>query len=551
MLEIKHALAVETGDSFLDEENIPEEELLLSICNGLVTYEEEGSFLALVHYSFQQYLEQKAESLFPQAHTELVRTCLTYLCFDEFERGPCHRDHDFRLRLRRWPLLRYAVPKWGQHARQGAAEDCRDLKLSFLSQRAKVAASVQVLFVRKLSGAGYSSRFPSEVSALWFASLYGLEDAVSYLLASQRQNVNGKTTWGDTALHRAASNGDLGVLELLLSNGADTSVKDHRRNTPLHRPELFWSGIFAFDDYTPMRSWKGQLVQWSDMSPKVARLLLDHGSDVNTVNHQGETALHLAIRNSQKTLTQLLLARGADVALKDGKQPAPLVLASKSRNKEIAHMLLEHDLQRQVQCGILDDAMRVAAFNDHISLLEFLLAKSSEKPQPDPEGRNILHISAYAGSQRCLQCFKNHGFDLEALDKQKRTCLHSAAAGSRAGSWGVIDYLLEQGLDPNQSDVNGWTPLLWAAKAGNVTNVQGLLDAGADSFYQGDREWIPFAIATYHDNAPAAAILRPSDRPLPDKLLTQHSSMSLRHPNFLCDGCELVSCRSLDHLPVG
>ena len=211
ILEIKHALAVETGDSSLDEDNIPEEGLLLSVCNGLVTYEEEGSFLALVHYSFQQYLEQKAESLFPKAQVDIVRTCLTYLCFDEFERGPCHGDQDFGRRLKRWPLLSYAVPKWGQHACQGAEEDCRDLILSFLAQNAKVAASVQVLCVRKSYGAGYSHQFPSEVSALWFASLYGLEDAVSHLLASQRQNVNGKTTWGDTALHRAAGSGNIGT----------------------------------------------------------------------------------------------------------------------------------------------------------------------------------------------------------------------------------------------------------------------------------------------------------------------------------------------------
>lgn len=219
MVEIKHALAVESGDSSLDEENIPEEQLLLSVCNGLVTYEEEGSFLALVHYSFQQYLEQKAESLFPQAQIEIVRTCLTYLSFDEFEQGPCFQDLDLKVRLKRWPLLGYAVFNWGQHAYQGAEEACRDLILSFLSQNAKMAASIQVLLLRESRGAKCSPGFPSEVSALWLASVYGLEDAVSHLLASQRQNVNEKTIWGDTALHRVAGSGNIGtyILEYLFS----------------------------------------------------------------------------------------------------------------------------------------------------------------------------------------------------------------------------------------------------------------------------------------------------------------------------------------------
>ena len=467
MLEIKHALAVEIGDPSLDEENIPDEGLLLSVCNGLVTYEEEGSFLTLVHYTFQQYLEQKAESHFPEAQAEIVRTCLTYLSFDEFEQGPCYRVLDFKARLKRWPLLSYAVPKWGEHACQGAEEACIDLILSFLSQSAKMAASVQVLFVRKALGANYTRRFPSEVSALWLASFYGLEYAVSHLLASQRQSVDVKTTWGDTALHRAASSRNLGVLELLLSNGADISAKDHSGNTSLHLTSFFCSVILASDHYSPMeprtRGWKKQRVDWLDMSLKVARSLLDHGADVNAVNYQGETALHLSIRKRQNSLTQLLLARGAGVVLKDGNQAAPLTLAS--GDKEIVQILLKHDLQRQAQCGILDDAMRKAAFNGHLSSLEILLAKSSEEPHPDPEGRNLLHISAHAGSRNCLHYLKDRGFDLGALDKQKRTCLHSAAAGSRPESRGIIKYVLEQGLDPSQSDVDGWTPLLWGSKS--------------------------------------------------------------------------------------
>lgn len=63
--ELQHALAVETGDRTLDEDNIPDEGLLLSVCNGLLIHE--GGFLSLVHYTLQEYLEQEAETLFPEA----------------------------------------------------------------------------------------------------------------------------------------------------------------------------------------------------------------------------------------------------------------------------------------------------------------------------------------------------------------------------------------------------------------------------------------------------------------------------------------------------
>lgn len=545
MLEIRHALAVETGDSALDEDNIPEEDLLLSVCNGLVTNEKEGGFLALVHYTFQQYLEQKGDCLFPEAQVDIVRTCLTYVSFDEFEQGPCHEDKDFELRLQRYPLLRYAVLNWGRHARQGAEEICKDLILSFLSNSAKTSTSVQVLFFRESMGSFQMRRFPFEVSALWLASVYGLEHTVSHLLASQRQIVAWKTTWGDTALHQAAGCGHVGILELLLSNGADMTATDRDGNTSLHMASMMFTSMVS----EPW-GWIERNVRASDTLLKGAQLLLEHGADVNAVNLRGETALHLSITKRQKSLTHLLLTGGADVILRNRYRAAPLTLASESGDGETARILLKHDLQRQAQCGILDDAMRIAAFKGHLPMLEILLAKSSEQPPLDPEGRSLLHISANGGRLRCLQYLKNRGFDLEALDKQQRTCLHNAAAGLVAGCRAVLEYLLEQGFDPSQSDVDGWTPLLWAAKAGNITNIKMLLHAGADSFYQGDEEWTPFAIATYHGNVRAAAILRPYNRPLPGMFQTQHSSMSLRHPRFSCDGCELVSRRSLDDFPL-
>lgn len=57
MIEMQHALAVETGDPNLDKDNIPDEGVLLSVCNGLITYEKETGRPSFVHYTFQQYLE--------------------------------------------------------------------------------------------------------------------------------------------------------------------------------------------------------------------------------------------------------------------------------------------------------------------------------------------------------------------------------------------------------------------------------------------------------------------------------------------------------------
>ena len=490
MLEVQHAVAVEIGDQSLDDDNIPEEGLLLSVCNGLVTYQKESGFLALVHYTFQQYLERKSNSLFPEAHIEIVRTCLTYMSFDEFGLGPCQDDQRFEFRLQRYPLLRYAAFRWSQHALLGAEETCSESILAFFLHSAKLSASIQVVFGSNSNGDDCSFIYPAAgVSALWVASLYGMKHSVSQLLTLQKQDVNWISFLGDTALHQAAGCGDVEILQMLLSNGADINAKDYDGNTPLHRVTNLWPNhrsmlLASYSAETRLRVEKE--VKRSDGLVEVACLLLNHGADVNAVNLPGETVLQLSVKQGHLALTQLFLARVVFVSLKNRFQIQTLPQTS-----------------------------------------------------PDREGRSLLHMSAY-GSLQCLQYLENQGFDLQALDKQKRTCLHHAATNSRLGSGEMIQYLLDRGLDPAQTDVDGWTPLLWAARAGDVVNVEMLLDAGAGCNYQNEKEWVPFAVARYFDNSGAARILRPWDKPPPESIQKQRFTMSMRHGAVACDGCDLV-----------
>lgn len=56
--------------------------------------------------------------------------------------------------------------------------------------------------------------------------------------------------------------------------------------------------------------------------------------------------------------------------------------------------------------------MRILAFKDSLPLLETLLARCSEQPPPDPEGRNLIHFAASGGSLECLQYPEKRGLDL-------------------------------------------------------------------------------------------------------------------------------------------
>ena len=118
-------------------------------------------------------------------------------------------------------------------------------------------------------------------------------------------NVRGVTnTRGTTPLIRAAVNGDLEVVNLLLKSGADAKLYMADRQTPIHAVLVG-------------RAAEAQALE-------LIRVLHDAGTDVNVValvNHEeeirGGTALHYAVRKRYKEVIKKLASYGIDMNARD------------------------------------------------------------------------------------------------------------------------------------------------------------------------------------------------------------------------------------------
>ena len=113
---LQHALAVEPfEDTYLDHDSIPPGELIISVCAGMVVMQPDSGIVELVHYTAQEHLDRKASEYFPEAHEQLLQVCITYLSFDEFQKGPCGLGKSLRQRMHDYPLLVYASHYWALH----------------------------------------------------------------------------------------------------------------------------------------------------------------------------------------------------------------------------------------------------------------------------------------------------------------------------------------------------------------------------------------------------------------------------------------------------
>ena len=228
---------------------------------------------------------------------------------------------------------------------------------------------------------------------------------------------------------------------------------------------------------------------------EAVRTLLQAGADVDAPQIDGTTALHWAVRRDDLDTAGLLIRAGADVTAANRTGSTPMQLATLNGNAAMVERLL--DAGADVDAPLNPDgdtALMMAARTGRPDAIRLLVSRGADVDASETwGGTTALMWAVSEGHAETVELLIASGADVDA---RSRIYPVADAAGSEGPE--------PQDADPRAAPVaysnGGFTPLLFAAREGDLASARLLVAAGADVDAVASDGKGPLSLAIYNGN---------------------------------------------------
>ena len=227
------------------------------------------------------------------------------------------------------------------------------------------------------------------------------------------------------------------------------------------------------------------------------RSLVKGRADVNAPQGDGSTALHWAVHLDDAVLVDYLIESGARVDPANDLGVTPLYISCTNRNGGLTERLLNAGANANAVLPNGETVLMNCARTGSAQGVRALLAKGARvNDKESTHDQTALMWAAAQGQSEAVAALVKAGADLRARSRVYEQTVTSEVT-QRAGRE-ELNYTVPRG---------GMTPLLFAARSGDVETARILVDAGADKNEALPDGTPPLTLAAYSGHTGVATLL--------------------------------------------
>ena len=198
-----------------------------------------------------------------------------------------------------------------------------------------------------------------------------------------------------------------------------------------------------------------------------ARALIEAGADVNARQGDGASALHWASHRDNLAIARLLLEAGADPNAVNDLDATPLWLAAENGSAPMTELLLDAGADPNLTLAMGETPLMIAARSGAAETVALLLDAGADPNAAERERhQTALMWAAAQGHADVTRLLLDAGADLQARSRVWDQLENTAGNTNTSGNFRMSH--------------GGSTPLLFAARGGDVETARVLVEAGAD-----------------------------------------------------------------------
>lgn len=252
-------------------------------------------------------------------------------------------------------------------ARGAATERAEDSSLG-PSHLAAGNGHVEILKLLLSQGANIDALTKDGNTALHIAVEERRRDCVRVLLSSGARTDIGNSEDADTALHIAARSGDEQLVRLLLHKGANKDVRNRFGKTA-YDVAAEHGHVRLFD---ALRLGDKLCRAASQGDVRMIQRLLEHGAGINGRDQHGWTALHRAAFKGWSDAVRALIDKGIEVDAKDEDGYTALHCSVESGHLDVVELLVKKGADKEARTNKGVIAVQIAESLNYSGIVRFL-----------------------------------------------------------------------------------------------------------------------------------------------------------------------------------